>query len=62
MPSIPQASADTYSRFENGMKGSSYLIVPECLKFFTASIEYHNVHHLNTRVPLYRCVQTMVFA
>lgn len=52
-----KASDGNYSRYENGMYGSSYLIVPEFLKFFTASIEYHNVHHLNTRVPLYRLRQ-----
>jgi omega-6 fatty acid desaturase (delta-12 desaturase) len=28
--------------------------VPAALKYFTAGIEYHNVHHLNTRVPLYK--------
>lgn len=49
-----KASGDDYSRFDNGMQGSSFLVVPEPFKFFTASIEYHNVHHLNTRVPLYR--------
>lgn len=67
-----------YSRFENGMKGSSYLQIPgpapllaaagslccavltgrvwlpEAIKWFTAGIEYHHIHHLNTRVPLYR--------
>ena len=44
-------------RFENGLRGSSFLIIPEALKFFTAAIEYHHVHHLNTRVPLYRLRQ-----
>lgn len=46
-----------YSRFENGMKGSSYLQIPEAIKWFTAGIEYHHIHHLNTRVPLYRIRQ-----
>lgn len=40
--------------FENGFYGSSYLILPEWLKIFTAGIEYHHIHHLNSRVPSYR--------
>lgn len=44
--------------FENGFYGSSFLRVPWWLRFFTASIEVHHIHHLNSRVPsyrLYRC-------
>mmetsp|Transcript_36130 Transcript_36130/g.81343 ORF Transcript_36130/g.81343 Transcript_36130/m.81343 type:complete len:386 (-) Transcript_36130:494-1651(-) len=48
-----KAPCAEYSRYENGMTGSSYLLVPQWFKFFSASIEYHHIHHLNTRVPLY---------
>ena len=40
--------------FENGYSGSSYLVIPEVLKLFTAGIEYHHIHHINSRVPFYR--------
>lgn len=40
--------------FDNGYSGSSYLVLPGVLKFFTAGIEYHHIHHLNSRVPSYR--------
>jgi len=40
--------------FENGYYGSSYLVIPEFLKLFTAGIEYHHIHHLSSRVPSYR--------
>jgi omega-6 fatty acid desaturase (delta-12 desaturase) len=40
--------------FDNGYFGSSYLRLPEFLKLFTAGIEYHHIHHLNSRVPSYR--------
>ena len=40
--------------FENGYYGSSYLVLPEFLKLFTAGIEYHHIHHLSSRVPSYR--------
>ena len=33
--------------------GSSYLKLPKLLKFFTANIGLHHVHHLNPRVPNY---------
>lgn len=36
------------------MQGSSILIVPEALKFFTLGIEYHHIHHFRTRIPGYR--------
>jgi omega-6 fatty acid desaturase (delta-12 desaturase) len=40
--------------FTNGFYGSSFLQVPWWLRFFTAGIEYHHIHHLNSRVPSYR--------
>jgi len=40
--------------FENGFYGSSFLQVPWWLRFFTAGIEYHHIHHLNSQVPSYR--------
>lgn len=40
--------------FTVGMKGSSYLVLPQWTKFFTFGIEYHHIHHLNAKVPAYR--------
>ena len=40
--------------FENGYYGSSFLVLPEAIKIFTAGIEYHHIHHLSARVPSYR--------
>jgi acyl-lipid omega-6 desaturase (Delta-12 desaturase) len=40
--------------FENGFYGSSFLQVPWWMRFFTAGIEYHHIHHLSSRVPSYR--------
>lgn len=37
----------------NGYHGSSLLLVPRWLRFFTAGIEYHHIHHLNAKVPWY---------
>ena len=43
-----------YCSYVNAMRGCSYIPLPGFLKFFTAGIEYHHIHHLNTRVPCYK--------
>ncbi len=35
------------------IEGSSYLEMPTILKWFSASIGYHNIHHLSERIPNY---------
>ncbi len=36
------------------MEGSSFYKLPEVLRWFSANIGYHHVHHLNPRIPNYR--------
>jgi acyl-lipid omega-6 desaturase (Delta-12 desaturase) len=36
------------------IEGSSYLELPPILKWFTANIGYHNIHHLSERIPNYQ--------
>jgi len=38
---------------ESGLEGSSFIIVPRYLKYFTMGIEYHHIHHCMTRIPGY---------
>lgn len=35
------------------VEGSSYLEIPAILKWFTADISYHSIHHLSARIPNY---------
>jgi acyl-lipid omega-6 desaturase (Delta-12 desaturase) len=35
------------------IEGSSYLELPPILKWFSADIGYHNIHHLCERIPNY---------
>jgi omega-6 fatty acid desaturase (delta-12 desaturase) len=35
------------------VQGSSYLELPAILRWFTADIGYHNIHHLSERIPNY---------
>lgn len=39
------------------IKGTSFLILPRWLNWFTANIGYHHVHHLSANIPNYCLVQ-----
>lgn len=38
------------------MHGTSFLLLPRWLNWFTANIGYHHIHHLSARIPAYRLV------
>lgn len=38
------------------IEGTSFLIFPRWLNWFTANIAYHHVHHLSSKIPNYRLV------
>lgn len=39
---------------EAAIQGTSFLVLPAWLNWFTADIGYHHVHHLSARIPNYR--------
>jgi omega-6 fatty acid desaturase (delta-12 desaturase) len=39
------------------LQGTSFLVLPRWLDWFTAHIAYHHVHHLSARIPNYRLVE-----
>jgi acyl-lipid omega-6 desaturase (Delta-12 desaturase) len=39
---------------EAALRGSSYYDLPNVLRWFTANIGVHHVHHLSSRIPYYR--------
>lgn len=44
------------SQFDNkdvSISGSSFIVFPRYLNWFAASIGYHHIHHLNTKIPYY---------
>ena len=43
-----------YNTIDASVQGSTYLCIPWFLKWATLGIEYHHIHHLNTRVPCYK--------
>jgi acyl-lipid omega-6 desaturase (Delta-12 desaturase) len=38
------------------IEGTSFLVLPAWLNWFTANIGYHHVHHLSSRIPNYRLI------
>ena len=53
-PGSYASDEDNWSYFRGAVDGSSFLIMPPVLNWFTADIAYHHVHHLSERIPNYR--------
>jgi len=48
------AKAPAWSIHEAALNGSSHYELPSILRWFTANIGVHHVHHLCSRIPFYR--------
>ena len=42
-----------WNKYDSALKGCSHLKIPYIFKWFTMGIEYHHIHHLNSKVPGY---------
>ena len=48
------ASGDEgWDRDTAAIEGTSFLVLPGWLNWFTANIAYHHIHHLSARIPNY---------
>jgi acyl-lipid omega-6 desaturase (Delta-12 desaturase) len=45
---------DRWNYFDAGLEGSSYYKLPALLRWLTADIGLHHVHHLDSQIPNYR--------
>jgi omega-6 fatty acid desaturase (delta-12 desaturase) len=43
----------SFNQKDSGLLGSSFIQVPYFLKYFTGNIEYHHIHHMNSKIPSY---------
>jgi omega-6 fatty acid desaturase (delta-12 desaturase) len=50
---------DEWDFHEASLQGSSHYDLPALLRWFTANIGVHHVHHLCSRIPYYRLPQTL---
>jgi omega-6 fatty acid desaturase (delta-12 desaturase) len=48
-----------WSFHDAAMRGSSHLDLPPLLRWFTANIGVHHVHHLVSRIPFYRLPEVL---
>jgi omega-6 fatty acid desaturase (delta-12 desaturase) len=53
------ARADGWDFQTAALHGSSHYDLPPVLRWFTANIGIHHVHHLNSRIPYYRLPQVL---
>lgn len=49
----------TWKRDEAALHGSSHYDLPQPLRWLTANIGIHHVHHLSSRIPFYRLPQVL---
>lgn len=42
------------------LSSTSYMVMSPVMRWFTANIGYHHVHHINSRIPFYRLHEAMV--
>lgn len=47
-------NSDTWCLDQGAMTGTSFLVLPAWLNWFTANIGFHHVHHLSAAIPNYR--------
>jgi acyl-lipid omega-6 desaturase (Delta-12 desaturase) len=48
---------ETWDYDLGAIEGTSFLVLPGWLNFFTANIGYHHIHHLSSSIPSYRLVE-----
>ena len=42
-----------WSQRNSGLVGSSFIQMPSLLKYYSGGIEYHHIHHMNSKIPGY---------
>jgi omega-6 fatty acid desaturase (delta-12 desaturase) len=52
-------SDEDWSFHEAALHGSSHYVLPGVLRWFTANIGVHHVHHLASRIPYYRLPEVL---
>ena len=46
-----------WSQRNSGLLGSSFIQIPKYLKYFNMGVEYHHIHHMNSKIPGYNLQQ-----
>ena len=51
--------AQEWEHHEAALHGSSYYDLPALLRWFSANVGIHHVHHLSSRIPHYRLPEVL---
>lgn len=51
------SDSERWDRDTGAIEGTSFLILPRWLNWFTVSIGYHHIHHLSANIPNYRLAE-----
>lgn len=52
-------SPEAWTFYRAALVSSSYMRLNRLMQWFTGSIGYHHIHHLNVHIPFYRLPETM---
>jgi len=52
-PDVVLTSDESWNYFDAALKSSSYIRMSQLMRWFTANIGYHHIHHVNPRIPFY---------
>ena len=44
---------EEWKQKDSGIHGSSFIQIPFFFKYFFMGIEYHHIHHMNSKIPGY---------
>lgn len=53
-PGVKFQDKDGWTYEGAALDSSSYMIMSPVMRWFTANIGYHHIHHMNARIPFYR--------
>lgn len=58
-PEVILTNDESWNYFEAALKSSSFIRMSSLMKWFTANIGYHHIHHVNPRIPFYKLPHAM---
>lgn len=58
-PDVILTNNDSWNYFDAALKSSSYIRMSRLMRWFTANIGYHHIHHVNPRIPFYKLPDAM---
>lgn len=58
-PGVKLRPGDDWDHVEAALRSSSFTKMNPVMRWFTANIGYHHIHHLNARIPFYRLPEAM---